>query len=113
MYWKVIKKNKFSSSFYAIYCVLCLILPPAASCCERCSAALSPSSPKSCFVPEKHGWVRERKGWGGAGWAQPGLCAHLRGSWQAELCVPAVLPAQEVALQQGDGNRSMTRGINP
>lgn len=26
--------------------------------------------------------------------AQPGLCAHLRESWQAKLCVPAVLPAQ-------------------
>lgn len=26
--------------------------------------------------------------------AQPGLCAHLRDSRQAKLCVPAVLPAQ-------------------
>lgn len=57
--------------------------------------------------------MRERKGWGGAGWALPGLCAHLRGSWQAKLCGPAVLPAQGMAFQQGDGNRSMASGINP
>lgn len=57
--------------------------------------------------------MSERKGWGGAGWALPGLCAHLRGSWQAKLCGPAVLPAQGMAFQQGDGNRSMASGINP
>lgn len=55
MYWKVIKKNKFSSSFYAIYCVLCPILLPAASCGEGRSAALSPSNPKICFFPAKLG----------------------------------------------------------
>lgn len=57
--------------------------------------------------------MRERKGWGGAGWTQPGLCAHLRESWQAKLCVPAVLPAQGMAFQQGDGNGSRARGVDP
>lgn len=38
MHWKVIKKNKFSSSFYAIYCAPYPTLPPPTSCSRPDSA---------------------------------------------------------------------------
>lgn len=50
MFWEVIKKNKFSSSFDAI-CVPYAVLPASASCGERRYwGTSSAGSPKACGV---------------------------------------------------------------
>lgn len=61
---------------------------------------------EACLGEGEEGLGRSRVG---TAWA---LCSP-QGVLQAKLCVPAVLPAQGMAFQQGHGNRNMASGINP